>query len=195
MKTKELVAITLFSLFALNSFAQPQQSRFSFELNSGPSIANKDLGGADLNIGAGFEGILHYRVMPHVSAHLGWGWNKFSADQSFAGPDMDFEETGYIFGLQFKHPFKNNSLSWFVRASGLYNHIEIENEDGDIIEDTGHGLGLQFAGGLDILLTNTWSFTPSLKLNSLSRDLESGETERNLNLNYDCLRLGFTARF
>ncbi len=195
MKPKELIAVILLSLFTLSGFAQPQQSRFSFELNSGPSIANKDLAGANLNIGAGFEGIFHYRIMPHVSAHLGWGWNKFSADQSFAGSDMDFEETGYIFGLQFKHPFKSNSLSWFVRSSGLYNHIEIENNDGDIIEDTGHGLGLQFAGGLDIPLTNTWSFTPSLKLNSFSRDLESGETERNLNLNYDCLRLGFTARF
>lgn len=195
MKPKELVAVILFSFFALNSFAQPQTSRFSFEINSGPSIANKDLGGADLNVGAGFEGIFHYRIMPHVSAHLGWGWNKFSADQSFAGSDMDFEETGYIFGLQFKHPFKSNSLSWFVRASGLYNHIEIENNDGDIIEDTGHGLGLQFAGGLDIPLNNKWSFTPSLKLNSLTRDLDTGETERNLNLNYDCLRLGFSLKF
>jgi hypothetical protein len=194
MKLKELVAVLLFSLLGLSSFAQPQTSRFSFEINSGPSIANKDLGGADLNIGGGFEGIFHYRIMPHVSTHLGWGWNKFSANQSFAGPDIDFEETGYIFGLQFKHPFKSNSLSWFVRASGLYNHIEIENNDGDIIEDTGHGLGFQFAGGLDIPLNNKWSFTPSLKLNSLSRDLDTGSTTRNLDLNYNSLRLGFSVK-
>lgn len=194
MKSKELVAVIILSLFAINGFAQNQQSRFSFEINSGPSIANRELGGADLNIGAGFEGIFHYRIMPHLSAHLGWGWNKFSADQSFAGSNMDFEETGYIFGLQFKHPFNSRSTSWFVRASGLYNHIEIEDRDGEIIEDTGHGLGLQFAGGLDIPINQKWSFTPSLKLNSLSRDLDTGEMKKNLNLNYNSLRIGFSIK-
>lgn len=196
MKTLKFTLVLLMSALCTQMiYAQQGSSRFSFEFAGGPSYANRTLAGADLNIGGGFEAVFHYRFMPHTGAYAGWGWNKFSADRSFAGDDMDFEETGYVFGLQFKHPIGAGNMNGYVRAGGLYNHIEIENTDGDIVEDTGHGFGFQLAAGLEIPVSQKWSITPGIKFNSLSRDLESGSVNRDLNLSYDCLRIGFHRSF
>jgi hypothetical protein len=81
-----------------------------------------------------------------------------------------------VFGLQYKHAIGSTPLSYYLRAGGLYNHIEIENADGDIIGDTEHGLGWQFAAGIDYSLGKNWSITPGLKFNSLARDVEMNGT-------------------
>jgi opacity protein-like surface antigen len=195
MKTKVFITIALIASLTLSSFAQENEKRFGFELNGGASIATRKLDDASLNIGFGFEGIFHYRFMPFTGVYAGWGWNKFASDNSFAGKNADFEETGYILGLQFKHPMGNLPLSYFVRAGGLYNHIEIENADGDIIGDTGHGLGFQLAAGIDYSLGKNWSITPGLKFNYLSRDVEMGGVTTSLDHNYLSLRVGILKRF
>ena len=100
------------------------QKKWSFEVRPGANFATKDLGDANLKTGFGIEGTFAYKFMPHLGAYAGWGWNKFSADQSFAGSKMDFEETGYCFGLQFVHPFKNSAVSYMIKGGGTYNHIE-----------------------------------------------------------------------
>jgi hypothetical protein len=173
MKTLKLVALVILTTIAVHATAQDQGARFSFELNAGPAFSLQDLGNTDLQTGLGFEGILHYRIMPHVGVYAGWGWNKFAADETFQGIEADFEETGYLFGLQFKHPIKKSNLSWFVRGGGLYNHIEVENNDGDIVEDTGHGLGYHVGSGLEINLSKTWRLSPLVTIHSLSRDLDT----------------------
>ncbi|MDZ7757728.1 outer membrane beta-barrel protein [Rhodohalobacter sp.] len=197
MKTIKFILTLLLTLMYVQlSYAQGDASRFSFEIAGGPSHAKQTLGDADLNFGGGFEAVFHYRVMPHAGVYAGWGWNKFSADQSFAGSNADFEETGYVFGLQFKHPLGLGSTLGFLRAGGLYNHIEIENRDGDIIEDTGHGFGLQIAGGVEIPVSGKWSITPGVKFNSLSRDLDDDSSQiRELTLRYQSLRIGFHRKF
>ena len=86
----------------------------------------------------------------------------------FAGSNTDFEETGYVIGLQFKHPVDGFLSSYYLRAGALYNHIEVENDNGDIIGDTGHGLGFQLAAGVDIPLGAKWSLTPGVKYNAVS---------------------------
>lgn len=177
------------------SAEESNSSRFGIELNLGGSFATRKLAGTDLNAGMGFEGIFHYRFLSHTGIFAGWGWNKFSADNSFAGSHVDFEETGYIFGLQFKHPVENTALSYYLRAAGLYNHIEVENEDGKIIGDTGHGAGWQVAGGIELALSDKWTFTPGVKYNSLSRDLEIDGNKYSLEHNYVSLRIGFLRKF
>lgn len=178
-----LLSIITFSLSA-------QEPKFSFEFNTGASYATRTLGGSDLNIGGGFEGIFQYKIMPHIDVLAGWGWNKFSADNSFAGSDIDFEETGYIFGLQFQHPLMTGDIDYFIRANGLYNHLELENTDGDIIEDTGHGLGWQLAGGLALPITEKFTLTPGIKFNALTRDLETATYSKTLTEHYFSLRVG-----
>ncbi len=195
MKTLKLFMLLIFSIAGTQVSAQDQTSTFSFELNAGPSFALQELGGTDLQTGLGFEALLHYRFMPHLGAYAGWGWNKFASDETFLGSDVDFEETGYVFGLQFRHPISQSSLSWYVRAGGLYNHIEVENGDGDIIEDTGHGLGFHAGAGLGIEVADTWSITPSVMFHSLSRDLDANGGSTSLDLSYLSGRVGFVKSF
>ena len=175
--------------------AQETATKWGFEFNADASIATTKPGGTTLNPGAGFELMFHYRFMEHTGVYAGWGWNRFYADNSFAGKNIDFEETGYLFGVQFKHPLPINNLSYFVRAGGLYNHIELENKDGDIIEDTGHGLGFQVAAGVDIPLSKGWNLTPGIKFNYLDRDLNTNGEKTDLNLNYLSARIGFVKNF
>jgi opacity protein-like surface antigen len=195
MKTKVLL-VTVFVLgFLFNGNAQENEKRFGVELSSGASVATKKLGDATLNPGFGFEGIFHYSFLPHTGIYGGWGWNRFGADNSFVGNDVCFEETGYVFGLQFKHPIGESKTSYYLRAGGLYNHIETENADGDITHDSGHGLGWQLAGGVDFNLGKNWSLTPGIKFNSLNRNVENEGVDVPLDLNYLQLRIGILKKF
>jgi len=178
-----------------NSEEELKTRRWGFELNLGGSHATRNLAGTNLNTGMGFEGIFSYRFLSHTSIYAGWGWNKFAADNSFAGSHIDFEETGYVYGLEFKHPIKNSSLSYYLRAGGLYNHIELENKSGDIIGNTGHGTGWQIAGGIELALSDKWNFTPGFKYNSLSRNVEIQGSSYSLKHNYLSLRIGFLRIF
>lgn len=182
-------------LVSLSSFAQESEKRFGFELNSGVSIATKKINDAKLNTGFGYEGTFHYRFMPHLGVYGGWGWNRFGSDNSFAGDDVCFEETGYIFGLNFKHPLSTSNLSYYVRAGALYNHIETEDSSGDIVHDSKHGFGYQLAGGLDINIGKNWSLTPGIKFNSLSRDTKIEGVSTQLDYQYISARIGIMRKF
>ncbi|MDD5609338.1 MAG: hypothetical protein PHY57_12550 [Ignavibacterium sp.] len=105
------------------------QERWNLEFRSGASFSTENFRNTDMQTGLGFECTIAYRFMPHLAAYAGWGWNKFSADNSFAGANIDFEETGYTFGFQFVHPISETSLSYLIRAGGIFNHIEVENAD------------------------------------------------------------------
>lgn len=181
MKTRTIFILLL--LMSLSVFAQ-SNNNWNFEFRSAGSYATQDLGDADLEIGIGFEGNVTYRFMPHLSASFGWGWNKFSAEKSFVGTNMDFEETGYTFGLQFIHPIDNSRISYLVRGGGIFNHIEIENNEGDIVHDSGHGLGWQIETGLAISLNNQLSLIPSIRYRSLSREINTEASNVSVDLNY-----------
>ncbi len=194
MKTKGLSILAILVLFSISNFAQENEKRFGFEIGSGNSVATRKLGGNKVNPGFGVEGIFHYRFMPHLGAYAGWGWNKFGADESFAGNDVCFEETGYVLGLQYKHPIGESKTSYYLRAGGLYNHIELET-DGDVTHDSGHGPGWQLAGGFDFQLGKNWSLTPGIKFNSLSREIDFEGISKQLDLNYLSVRVGILKMF
>jgi len=195
MKTRGLITLAMIVLILSGSFAQNNEKRFGFEFGSGVSLATGKLSDANLKTGFGYEGIFHYRFMPHLGVYGGWGWNTFGADNSFAGDDVHFEETGYVLGLQFKHPIGKSPVAIYLRGGGLYNHIETEDAEGVVINDSKHGLGYQFAGGIDIRLGNDWSLTPGIKFNSLSRKTDFEGSSRQLNLNYIALRVGILKKF
>jgi opacity protein-like surface antigen len=171
------------------------QHRFTFELKGGASFATEDLADANLNTGSGFEGILEYRLVDQLNIYGGWGWNRFSAAESFAGPESDFEETGYIFGLKYALPFGQSPVALYLKLGGIYNHIEIENKAGTIIADSGHGLGWQIGTGLEINLSDSWQLRPGVKLQSLSREVTLSETTTELDLNYLWAGLGIAWSF
>ena len=133
--------------------------------------------------------------MPFTSVYGGWGYDNFNADESFAGPDVDFEQTGYILGLQFKHPAGNGPVSCFVRAGLLYSHIETENQNGDILSDTGHGVGFQAAAGIEVAMGKNWSLAPGLKYNWLSGETALENVNYQLDHRYVSARIGIIKRF
>lgn len=195
MKTKVFTVVGMVLLFTTGIFAQNSNKRFGFEINGGASLATKELNNTSLNVGGGYELLLHYRLMTHLGAYVGWGWNKLSADNSFAGNDVCFEETGYLLGLQFTHPIGDSPFSYYLRGGALYNHIETENSEGDIINDTGHGLGFQLAGGASYDLGKSWSLTAGLKFNALNRDTDFNGTMMNFDYHYLSLRIGLIKQF
>ncbi len=195
MKTLKIYALIVLSLVAFNDLSA--QDKWSMELRPNLDFATQDLGDAELKTGFGAEFAVGYRFMEHLGAYVGWGWNQFKSDgTSFAGTgDTDFEETGYTFGLQFIHPINNSSISYLIRAGGIYDHIEVENEAGDITADSGHGLGWELGAGLNIGLGNNWNLRPQVGYRALSRDIEIGNTTTDVDLNYVSFGLGIAKVF
>jgi hypothetical protein len=188
LTTAALILLTLFG----QSYAQ---NKWSLKFRPGVDYATQDIVDADLGLGFGAELTIAYRFMPHLAAYAGWSYNNFAVDQSFAGTDASFEETGYTFGLQFIHPIGESGLSYLVRAGGTYNHIEIENNNGDIIIDSGHGLGWQAEAGLVIPLSEKFSLLPSLRYRSLNRDIEIENVSTSVDLNYLSVGVGLSWSF
>lgn len=191
------VFMALFSGLLLLAFSNNAvaQKKWSIEARPGVNFATKDLGDAKLKTGFGIEGTLNYRFMPHLAAYAGWGWNKFASNESFAGSKTDFEETGYTFGLQFIHPLANEKVSLLLDAGGIYNHIEVENNEGDIIADSGHGLGWQAGVGVSIAVGKHFNLIPALRYRALSRDIEIDESKTAVDLNYVSVGIGLSLAF
>jgi Outer membrane protein beta-barrel domain len=192
INNKALIAVVILVLIGSAAIAQ---NKWSFELRPGVNIATAKLGDADLKTGFGFEGAFAYKVMPHLAAYAGWSWNKFAADKSFAGSNVDFEETGYCFGLQFIHPIEKSKISYMIKGGGTYNHIETENSEGKIINDTGHGFGWQAGAGVAVSLGKSFQLIPEVRYRSLSRDIKLGDGNRSVDLNYISAGVGLTFSF
>jgi len=133
--------------------------------------------------------------MSNIGIYAGWGKNWLSSETTSSDTNKDYEESGYVLGLQFLQPIKSSNYSYFLRAGALYNHVEVENDNGDITEDTGHGLGLQMAAGMDINLGSSWSLTPVVKYNSMLQYLNSDGGSIGINYNYLSVRIGILKMF
>jgi opacity protein-like surface antigen len=186
--------LTLIVILSASALAQEKEKRFAFEISGGPSFPTSEFV-EGVKIGFGFEGTFQYRFLPHTSVYGGWGWNWLSTELANSDNNMDYEETGYVLGLDFRHPIGDSRMAYYLRAGALYNHIETENEEGDIINDTKHGPGFQLAGGLDFNLGKNWSLTPGLKFNYLSRETEYEGTPTQLDYQYISVRIGIAKKF
>ncbi len=189
---KLLLVVAACTVLMLTAQTTNAQRRWSVELRPGANVATQKLGGANLDTGFGFEGSVAYRFLPHLAAYAGWSWNKFQASESLAGSNVDFEETGYLFGLQFIHPIATSRISYLLRAGGTYNHIETENAAGTIINDTGHGLGWQAGVGLAIPLGNRFRLIPEVRYRSLARDMKIDILTTPVELNFVSAGVGLS---
>ncbi len=188
--------ILFVALLLMISQVSVAQDRWGLEFRPSVNFPTSDLDDATLKTGFGYEVVLAYRFMPHLSVYGGWGWNRFgSSNASFAGTNMDFEETGYTYGLQFIHPIGQSKVNFLTRIGGLANHIEVEDDDGEIIADSGHGFGWQVEGGVALPLGEKWNLTPSIRYRSLPRDFEMGTTTTEVKLNYLSVGVGIVRKF
>lgn len=168
------------------------QNKWSAEFRPGVNFPTEDFGDSNIKTGFGFEVTVGYQFIEHLSGYAGWGYNTFEIEES----NFDFDETGYTFGLQFIHPFgTSETLSYLLRAGGIYNHLELEDSDGDLIDDSGHGMGYQIEGGINYNVANNWSLRPTIRYRALSRDLNIENNTFNTDLNYLSFGLGIVKTF
>lgn len=180
----------------LGAARELQAQRAAVELRALGAASTQKLAGTDLSLGGGLGATFSYRVQPHLAAYVGWDWIRFQADESFAGADVDFEETGYGAGLRFEHPIGNRERPLFrVEAGGTYRHIEIENAAGDVVADSGHDFGFEASGGVVLPLGRSWRVTPTMRFRSLSAGFEITGVATKSDLRYVGIELGVSRRF
>jgi len=169
--------------------------QLTLDLRGAVAMPTSDFADSDLSTGAGLGATIAVKLQPHLHLYGGWDWLRFSADEAFAGPEPDFEETGYNFGLRYEHPLGQSSRTMIrVEAGGTYKHFEFEDADGDITVDSGHGLGYEAGVGLLLPLGESWRLAPTIRYRALSRDFTVGSITTNGDLKYVALEIGVSRR-
>lgn len=185
-----------FALIVAAAPAEAQDRRWGVELRGGAAFPTEDIGADDLGTGVSLDATFSYQFTTRVGAYAGWGWAHFNPETSFAGSDIDFEETGYVFGLRFQQPFSEGGpVSGWLRAGGTVVHLELEDDEGDLVADSGHGLGFEAAAGVAIGLGERWSLTPGVRYSLVSREVEIGPTTTDIDLRYLTLDMGLAWSF
>jgi hypothetical protein len=169
--------------------------RITVELGPSAALPTDELAGTHLEGGAGFGGTVAVRALEHLSLYGGWDWLHFRADRSFAGDDRDFEETGYTFGLRFEHPYRASDRMIRLEGGGTYKHVEIENNRGDVIENSGHSLGFELGAGMVLPLRGAWRTAPMLRFRSLAPDFDLDGTTVAGDLRYGSVEVGVSRQF
>jgi len=195
--TKMITALTtLFVATTLTATPAQAQGQWEVEIRGHSAVSTQDAAKDRHENGFGFEGVVSYRFLPHLALYGGWDWTHFAAIDAIAGPNMDLEETGYVLGLRFQHPFRaDGGTAYWLRAGATYNHFEIENADGDLVADSGHGVGWEAAGGLALPVAQRWSVNPGLRYRAISRDLDINGNAVTVDLQHISLEIGFAFRF
>lgn len=201
MKTRISATIILSaSIFSAPLAAQTGSgdARWSVDVQGGAAFPTSEIEGDGLGTGLGFEANAAYRFARHVSVYAGWDWHRFTPDALLGETGVDLEETGYVFGLRFEHPFsgeRGSGPSYRLRAAMTVNHIELEDSDGSIISDSGHGVGFEVGAGVLFPLGDNWRVGPETRFRSLGRTLDIGENGVEVDLRYLTLDLVLSRSF
>ena len=151
MKKILLAATSLCLLLSASPVQAQSPAPFELELKVGPAFTTQEVQGESLGNGFGAEATIAYWFTRRLAVYGGWDWRSFAPDRSFAGADTDIEETGYAYGLRFEYPFivgRGSSPRLRLHAGATYDHIEIEDADGDLIGDSDHGVGWEAGAGV-----------------------------------------------
>jgi opacity protein-like surface antigen len=172
------------------------QSSLAVEVRPTFAIPIGKRAGAELTLGPAFGAAVSLRVQEQLHLYAGWDWAHFGAENSFAGSDLDFEETGYAFGLRLERPCpKGHRMALRAELGGTYKHVEIENSAGDLIADSKHSVGYEAALGAVMNLSDEWKLGPAARYRSLSPDFTIGGTKTSGELRYVTLELTLSRSF
>jgi hypothetical protein len=170
------------------------QGVWSLEIRPGASAPTNSFTTTDLEAGLGFEGSIGYRVANGLSLFGGWDWQHRRANATLFGSSEDVEDTGYVYGLRFVTP--GDALAKpFLRVAGLWNHVELEDEDGALVADSEHTPGFEVGGGLDLSLGESWSLTPGVRYRRFEPTVRFGTTESKTTLSYLAFDVGIAWTF
>jgi hypothetical protein len=181
-------------IFVASNTAHAQ--RLTVDLRPVLAVPTARLAGTDLEAGFGVGGTVALMVSSPFHVFAGWDWVHFNAEQSFAGSNMDFEETGYTMGARVELPFRNDgAVRYRFEAAATWKHIETENQAGDIVADSGHELGFEIAGGAIFPVGGQWTMVPALRFRALPSRFTLSSLTTVGNLRYVALEFGLSHRF
>jgi hypothetical protein len=194
MKAFTSVSASMLSVLLLASPALAQP-RLTAEVRAGGNAATEEFAAVDLESGVGFEIGIGVRVAPDLFVFGAWDWQQHGASAPLFGEAVDVEDTGYAFGLRYVAPVASRVKPW-VRGGGLYNHVEIEDEDaGDLLADSEHTWGFEVGGGVEVALDDRWSLTPGVRYRRFEPTVRSGGTESSTTLSYFAFDVGIALKF
>jgi len=194
MKRNNIVAIAGLLVFSALPVSA-QDNRWSVEIRAGGNISTESFAEVDQKAGVGLEGSVAYRVLPNLSLYAGWDWQHRQAKDPLFGATADVEDTGYAYGVRYLFPVDTRAKP-FLRLGGLFNHVEIEDEDGTLVADSKHtGQGWEMGGGLNVTLNDSWSLTPGVRYRRFSPDVRFGGTTTSATVAYVTLDVGVAWKF
>ena len=190
MKKQAILAVILLLL----SLPLSAQEKWAVEIRPQVNFPTQQPELFDFQTGYGFDVLLSYKFMPHLSAYAGWGWNTFGIDEETKPGDFEVDETGYSLGLRFIRPISGR-MSYLAGVGGIYKHLEAEDATGEITGDSGHELGWEIQGGLIFDLGGGFDLRPQLTYRSLSATADLGPVETDLDLQYISIGLALAKSF
>jgi hypothetical protein len=182
-------------IFFLSPVLVTAQNNWSIETHTSVNYPVKKFGSIPLAVGLGLEGTVHYRFKPQLSAYAGWGWNQFNQRDGHDGPAIQYEEEGYLLGVIYSYPLRARGLQANASAGAVYNHIGAEDDKGEMLENSGHGLGWQLSCGLSQQLGCRWKITADVRYKSLSRSLKIDDKMTEVSLRYLSTGIGIAWSF
>ena len=193
----KLFTITSASALAFLLAASPvrAQDRWTVEVRGGANVNSNQFATTDLKTGIGFGGALGMRILPDLFAYGGWDWQHHRAKAQLFGVSAHVEDTGYAFGLRYVVPVSYRTNPW-VRAGGLYNHVEIEGaSDGLPVADSKHTLGLDVGAGVEVALGSAWRFTPGVRYRRFEPTVRLNGVESSSTLSDVAFDVGMMLKF
>lgn len=189
MTNKLILAVTTaLLLLAADATAQP---RWAVGARAGLAVPVKSIEGEDFGAGTGVEGSLRYRFFSRLSAYVGWDWSRFSSGLTLGETEVDFEETGYVFGLRLEHTFADEEgPTLWLRGGPTLARVDMEDLNGDVPADTGRGLGWEVGGGVGLTIGRRWSLMPGVRYRSISHDVAIDGISYDFDLGYVSLEAG-----
>jgi opacity protein-like surface antigen len=188
-------SIAIFAALALPVTAAAQGT-VMVEVRPTFAIPVGKLAGASLAMGPAFGLTGSTRLGENLHLYGGWDWAHFTAKNSFAGTNLDFDETGYVLGLRFERPCpRGHPVALRAEAGATYKHVEIENSAGDLISDSKHGIGYEAGLGVAMSLSDDWKLVPAARYRSLNADFTIGAAKTSGDLRYVTLEFTLSRSF
>lgn len=171
------------------------QDKWTFEFRPNLDFPTTKIENEKIKTGFGFDATISYSFIKELGIYAGWGWNSYRAENILEIGDIDLDETGYTFGLQFIQPILESSLSYFVRLGGIFAHLEIENDAGEISASSDHKLGFEISGGLQLSHQSNFSLRPQIGYRSLAADFSQEDAIQQADLDNFFFGIGIAKTF